>query len=389
MTFRATLYTFFGLLFVLPGRLFAQEPLPSLADEKTSTNKTSADKTNTASVPAATGTTTTLTAKPQPQEKMDSSPYSSTNGAASRRPTLFRSTTIDINLDFRSRFSQEGTSGSLLHTSAFRVKSDLGKGFNAQFLGLDQYAGFGVQQAVIDKEWKGQRAQAGIVRIPFGIYDYQETYASGLIDYAIPRVDYIFNSVDWGAPGAMYVGGSPNLQIEAAAFEGRGMGIWTNPCNIGGAAARLQTYMGGIILGASHWNGYFDHTTLGPNTRETVRMNGFDFRYAFKGLRLRGEYLFGRFDNDYTHGFYVDGFYQLPFFQKMTLVGRWEAMRPGGTDPYGKQVTLGFRYTLSSDWVFALNWRKNNGAQSYAPRWSLTSGGGGDVFFQVYRSIHL
>ena len=65
----------------------------------------------------------------------------------------------------------------------------------------------------------GGRVQAGLVRLPFGIYDPRETYASGLIDYPMPRGDYYYHSVDWGAPGVAWSGGPAHLQIEAAGFE--------------------------------------------------------------------------------------------------------------------------------------------------------------------------
>ena len=68
----------------------------------------------------------------------------------------------------------------------------------------------------MEKELSGQRLRAGIVQIPFGISDTRETYASGIIDYPMARGDYGYNSVDWGAPGVSWLGGSPNLQIEAA-----------------------------------------------------------------------------------------------------------------------------------------------------------------------------
>ncbi len=66
-----------------------------------------------------------------------------------------------------------------------------------------------VQQASVEKEWGGTagRAQAGLVRLPFGIHDTRETYASGLIDYPLARGDYFYHSLDWGAPGVAWSGG--------------------------------------------------------------------------------------------------------------------------------------------------------------------------------------
>src|SRR5207249_2767821 len=61
-----------------------------------------------------------------------------------------------------------------------------------------------VQQATMEKAWGSNRAQAGVIRIPFGVYDYRETYASGIIDYPMARLDYGDNSVDWGVPGVKF-----------------------------------------------------------------------------------------------------------------------------------------------------------------------------------------
>src|SRR5438874_35462 len=79
-----------------------------------------------------------------------------------------------------------------LYSGSSRLKAGLDRGWNIDFVGARKDRGLFilrgssdvvVQQATIEKEWASQRLQLGMVRLPFGIYDYQETYSSGLIDY--------------------------------------------------------------------------------------------------------------------------------------------------------------------------------------------------------------
>src|SRR5262249_45378443 len=153
-----------------------------------------------------------------------------------------------------------------------------------------------VQQATIEKEWASQRVQLGMIRLPFGIYDYRETYASGLIDYPMPRVDYGLNAVDWGVPGAKWSGGPPAFQLEAAAFNGSSYGVWINIANVNGAAFRVKIYIHDLILGASRWDGYLRLPVFGPSgpmgfKHRDVHINGLDIRYTRPHLLVRGELL--------------------------------------------------------------------------------------------------
>src|SRR5262245_50146011 len=105
---------------------------------------------------------------------------------------------LEIDTDWRTRLPAIGRSRTALHTGSFDFKAELAPSLHAEVYGANKYTDFLVQRAVVEKDWGAQRLQLGVIRIPFGIYDYRETYASGLIDYPIPRVDYGLNSVDWG-----------------------------------------------------------------------------------------------------------------------------------------------------------------------------------------------
>jgi hypothetical protein len=289
---------------------------------------------------------------------------------------------LELDFDVRTRIAAVGASRTALYNGAFRFRAGLAPGLHAEVYGAHQDGGFLAQQATLEKDWGAQRLQLGLVRIPFGIYDHRETYASGLIDYPLLRGDYGYYSLDWGVPGAQWAGGNARFQVEAAGFGGKASGVWSNQSNVGGGALRVQTYARDLILGASRWDGYMDIRSSKP-----VHINGLDLRYTRPHLLLRGEYLFGDLGGNQMHGWYLDVYYHLPKYEKLTLVARIEQFRPEADEPLSKQITLGVRYVADSNWTFAVNWRRNNAASSYAYSWTPYAGRGGDIFLQVYRKL--
>lgn len=293
----------------------------------------------------------------------------------------------ELDLDLRGRIAASGASGTKLYTAALRTNTTVAPGVHLQLYGTHRYGLYGVQQASVEKEWGGMAgtAAAGIVRLPFGIYDPRETYASGLIDYPLARGDYAYHSVDWGVPGAAWSGGPPSVQVEAAGFSGRGTEIWDNQGRIRGAAARVQTYTGTAILGVSRWDGSVQN---GPTSSrmQPVHLNGLDLRYTKTQLLVRGEYLFGTLSGSQMTGWYLDGYYRLPQYEKWSLVGRLERLKPGSSSPEGRQTTLGVRYVAARDWTLAVNWRRNNGP-AYGQYWTPAAFGRGDVLLQAYHRV--
>jgi hypothetical protein len=301
----------------------------------------------------------------------------------------------EVTLDLQTRVPDQGKPSPLLHSSSFSLRTQSGLlpgAFRVNVLGLNQYGAFRWQQATVETELPAskegalpQRVQAGIIRVPFGIYDYRETYASGLIDYPMPRLDYAFNAVDWGAPGVQWTGGTAAAQVEAAAFNGRGMGVWGNVNGVDGGVVRLQTYAPpGLVLGFSGWIGHLEEFP-GHGTRSDVRLCGIDWRYTKPHLLLRGEALLGSFANSNTHGAYLDAYYRLPSNERLTLVARAEALKPDTVQPEARQITLGCRWNPGPDWTFAANWRRNNLLHAYHFTWTPPTRGHGDLLFQVLR----
>jgi hypothetical protein len=301
----------------------------------------------------------------------------------------------EVTLDLRSLVPDQGKTKSLLHSSAFSLQTRDGLipgAWRVNVLGLNQYGAFRWQQATVETDVKGgtgsslpQRLQAGILRIPFGIYDFRETYASGLIDYPMPRVDYAYNAVDWGAPGAQWTGGTSTVQVEAAAFDGQGIGVWGNLNGVDGAALRLQTYAPpGLVLGVSGWSGHLEEYP-GQGTRERVDLAGIDWRYTIPNLLLRGEAITGTMAGSHTKGAYLDAYYRIPGAERLTLVARGEMLKPDTVQPESQQITLGCRWNLGPDWTLATNWRRNNLLHAYHFTWTPPTHGRGDLLFQALR----
>ena len=293
----------------------------------------------------------------------------------------------ELDLDLRARVASVGASGTNLYTTSLRTERTLAPGLSVQFYGTHRYERYGLQQAAIEKEWGGTagQAQAGVVRLPFGIYNPRETYGSGLIDYPLARGDYAYHSVDWAVPGVAWTGGPANLQVEAAGFSGRGTGIWDNEGQIRGGAARAQTYAGDAIFGLSRWDGAVQNTPTSSRI-QPVHMTGLDLRYTKAQLLLRGEYLFGTLSGGQMTGWYLDAYYRLPQQERWSLVGRVEALKPGTNLAEGRQLTLGVRDVVARDWTLALNWRHNNGP-GYGQYWTPSASKGGDVLLQAYHRV--
>lgn len=306
--------------------------------------------------------------------------------------------TLQFNLDLRARLASTGDSKATAYQNSVALSWRLAPGLHFRYEGGQMNApmltGFGArfnhiitQEAALEKEWgAGNRAQLGIVRLPFGLYDSRETYASGLIDYPLLRGDYALQSVNWGVPGIRIGGSNKNFQAEMAVFGGQSAGMWNNLNNTQGVAGRLQFYHKDLILGVSHWNGS-QSTSFASGGPQDTHITGMDIRYTRPHLLLRGELLTGTLAGEKATGWYLDAYYHLPKYQKWTLVTRAEAFQPENDRRWSKQLTFGVRYTLDSNWILAMNWRRNNGL-NYRPGWTPPTSRSGEFFFQVYRKLN-
>ncbi|MGO8671229.1 MAG: hypothetical protein ACLQVD_07695 [Capsulimonadaceae bacterium] len=287
-------------------------------------------------------------------------------------------------------YGPEQSGGHGIDTSLSRIISrldaDLGRGTTATVTDQHDYGADAVQEAVLSRDTGCGIISGGLVRLPFGIFDTRETYDSGLIAYPLVRSDYEYEGVDWGAPGAEWTGGSPWLQVQAAAFDGGAVGDWNNRNAANGGVVRLQTYSGSLIVGASRWDG-----TLSPTdtfaARQVVQISGIDWRYTRPQLILRGELITGKVAGDDSFGWYEDVYYRLPPLPHCTLVARVEEFHPESDSPTGRQITLGIRYVLDRYSFAAFNWRRNNGRGMYLWSWAQPTTPSGDYLLQLTRMV--
>lgn len=309
-------------------------------------------------------------------------------------------TTAQLHFDLRFNQPSEGSSRGTLYSGALLVNSRLAPGLQFVYNGEEnnapllngkggRFRKFVTQKALLRKEWRDQQVQVGVMRLPFGLYNTEETYASGLIDYPLARVDAGLNAVDWGVPGVGWSGGSPTVQFEAVGFGGQSAGVWSNVNNASGGAARVQTYFDGVILGVSRWDGTLS-TSFRPGEAgaQPTHMTGLDLRWTRPHLLVRGEYLFGTLANAQMHGWYVDAYYHLPKYQRWTLASRLEEFQANTRVRSVWQYTVGVRYIQDRDWTLALNWRLNSGVP-YRGTWTPDTAGAGDIYLQAYRKIKL
>jgi hypothetical protein len=306
-------------------------------------------------------------------------------------------TAATVTLDLRARLGDGEPASSKIYSSYFDLRSDalLGRGRYVNLRGIREYGRFRYEEANLEWELRAGRSavsdgtpvrlQAGIIRVPFGIYDSRETYASGLIAYPLPRSDYAYDAVDWSVPGADVVATRGNFQAEASAFSGLAGGTWANYNRMQGQTLRLQMYAPpNLILGVSGWTG---NQAPYPQVteRERTAAGGVDWRFTQSHLVLRGELIAGTLAGDRMHGGYFDVYYRLPGIETVTLVGRVEGLKPATDQPASRQATVGARWSLGPEWTLSGNYVRNNLARAYGFTWTDPTRAGGAVVFQLLR----
>ena len=73
----------------------------------------------------------------------------------------------------------------------------------------------------------------------------------------------------------------------------------------------------------------------------------------------------------------------------MTPTERIESLRPGSIAAYDKHIILGARYTAGPECILAVNWRKNDSADSYPYSSIPPTNRAGDLYFPVNVTIRL
>jgi hypothetical protein len=204
-------------------------------------------------------------------------------------------------------------------------------------------------------EWagRGQQARLGRFQVPFGIYNRSELYYVGLVyDPLIRYYPYQGPHLGGSANGLGYVRTLGAWQVEAALF-GRGSDVGAVVPNGGQGAMRIQRFTGSLIVGLS---AYRDRVPPGAEYPGEAHFLGLDFRYSRPSLILRGELVAGTVPRGSPKGFYLDALYHPVALNRVTFVGRIEAVR-GQPDTGGlyQRQTIGLKWEATRGVAVALN----------------------------------
>jgi hypothetical protein len=298
----------------------------------------------------------------------------------------------EIHLDARNKlgFDYPYQRWDSIHTAEMRLNATLPKETKINFFTQRKYFSSRISEANVEKTLSPQASvKVGLQRLPFGLYDLQETYRSGLIDYAMPRVDYGSSGMDQSVLG---IGGTFQqgmTQLEGVVFTGNGVTVWNGYTPRRGVAGRVQRFIpSNTIVGLS----YCSQTQKGFMGKEQgVTMGGIDIRYTRPYLVLRGEVMRGNLAGDHYQGAYkggyIDAYYRMPGLPAWTLTARTEQIKPSPMTQEAHQTTLGARWTMNPAWTVVANWRKNTIGTKYGGTWTRQSGKNGDFLFQIYHTI--
>ncbi len=296
----------------------------------------------------------------------------------------------EFQLDMRNRlgFDYPYQRWDYPHTAALRLEASAKDQTHMGILVQRKYFATRIVEAQVERPLSSTfTLRAGLQRLPFGIYDWQETYRSGLIDYAMPRVDYGATGMEQSVTGLGGTIRQDRLQAEGVAFSGKGTTVWNTYTPYRGGAGRVQLFLPtDTILGLSHCS---ESQAKFGGGEQQVRMSGVDLRYTRPYLVLRGEVLQGTIAGLRYAGAYLDGFYRLPGLPAWTITARGERLRPTPSSPSTHQATLGVRWTIDSQWTTTVNWRGNDIGTKYLGSWVPQSGKHGDVLVQIYHRAPL
>ncbi len=305
------------------------------------------------------------------------------NGALADSPKV----SGQLEIDARAALDPNGKDSAKLYAETLSGRVQLNDTCEVDLEAVNKYGTAAVTRASVDLQRDRVSVDAGIMPLPFGIYNSQETYTSGLIGYPLARSGFGAYAVGWTLPGVSATANLPKVQITAGAMDGRAYGDWGNSSKISTGAVRAQTYFGDLIVGASYRDGsqstqqYNSYYGTFYDARQRVAMTGVDARYSRSHLVLRGEYIHQHIVGETCDGAYLDAYYRLPGVETVTLVGRIECLTEDGE--FHRQLVVGARYTIARGWSGAFNVRMSNEKGDYD--WS--GFGGQRVLLQLYHVI--
>ena len=98
--------------------------------------------------------------------------------------------TVQLDSDFRSRIASSGSSRATLYGNQLDIHAKLPNGWKFAFVGAQNNAPtltgagarfnhFITQNAYVERETRANRLQAGLIRLPFGLYDHRKRMSPG------------------------------------------------------------------------------------------------------------------------------------------------------------------------------------------------------------------
>jgi hypothetical protein len=209
-----------------------------------------------------------------------------------------------------------------------------------------------VMDAYAEKMFRRDRGivgvRAGRFRTPFGIYQASDHAYAGFLRAPLIRYEGCWALSNMQLEhGVNFIGGVPWLQLEAT--FGTPSDAGDDPRRAGlDQVLRVQTYYGGLIVGASHIRTQPYQPAKYAHGRTVF--TGFDVRWMRDGVQLKSEVLTGRaFDGVHTRGGYIDASVHRREMGPVTAVFRVEALdyEAGPRSHFAKRATAGARVRLA------------------------------------------
>ena len=217
--------------------------------------------------------------------------------------------------------------------------------------------------------------RVGRIRTEFGFSDWSELFYNGFnhipLVRVVPLVDHLaLTRDDAGAEATAKIG---PLQLQASAIDAGVGSDQLSPQKISYSTVRLQSSLGGLILGADYL------TKLSGD----AKIYGLDARFTVPHWIFRGEAFHGDGPNS-NGGYYIDAVYRIPSLSRTEIVGRIEGVANAPSTPQTILHTVGARQIINRYFSVNVNYGWGSGITDGSYAYSLgLAGWTGRLMFQV------
>ena len=199
--------------------------------------------------------------------------------------------------------------------------------------------------------------KGGRYRMPFGIYAASDQSYNGFLRPPLMRYDGYFSiSNNFLEQGADLIAGVPRFTVEAAVGAPADIGSVHRRSGVD-TVARAQAYAGPFIAGVSYVRTEPYQSPIFAHGQ--AEFGGFDLRFSYAGVELRGELIDGRpFNGTKTVGWYADAMVHRVGMGPVTLLARVEDIAYETAPPFnmhGRRQTVGARVRILQPLAFQVN----------------------------------